>query len=81
MSKAVYLGLSRRELSKILIDESFYDYVKPKESEKAKLFYMDTDIVYIKADDTYKDITEDTETTFDTSNYELDRRLPKGKLY
>ena len=30
MSKAVYLGLSRRELSKILIYESFYDYVKPK---------------------------------------------------
>ena len=41
---------------------------------------MDTDIVYINADDTYKDITEDTETTFDTSNYELDRQLPKGKI-
>ena len=41
---------------------------------------MDTDIVYIKADDTCKDITEDTETKFDTSNYELDRQLPKGKI-
>ena len=28
-------------------------------------------IVYIKADDTYKDIAEDVETRFDTANYEL----------
>ena len=42
---------------------------------------MDTDsfIVYIKTDDIYKDITEDIETGFATSNYELDRPLPKGK--
>ena len=36
-------------------------------------------IVCIKAEDIYKDITEDAETRFDTSNYELDRSLPKGK--
>ena len=36
-------------------------------------------IVYIKADEIYKDIAEDVETRFDTSNYELDRPLPKGK--
>ena len=42
---------------------------------------MDTDsfIVYIKTDDIYKDITEDFETRFNTSNYELERPLPKGK--
>ena len=42
---------------------------------------MDTDsfIIYIKTDDIYKDRTEDIETRFDTSNYELDRPLPKGK--
>ena len=42
---------------------------------------MDADsfIVYIKAGDIYKDIAEDVETRFDTSNYELDRPLPKGK--
>ena len=42
---------------------------------------MDTDsfFVYIKTDDTYKDIAEDVRTRFDTSNYELDRPLPKGK--
>ena len=43
--------------------------------------YMDTVsfIVYIKTDDIYKDILEDVETTFDTSNLELDRPLLKGK--
>ena len=40
---------------------------------------MDTDssIVYIKTDDIYKNIAGDVETRFDTSNYELDKPLPK----
>ena len=81
MNKPVYLGLSILELSKILMYEFWYDYVKPKYGEKAKLSYMDMDslIVYIKTDDIYKDIAEDVETKFDTSNCELDRPLPKGK--
>ena len=54
-------------------------YVKPKHCEKGKLCYMDTDIVYIKADDIYKYIAENVETGFDTSNYELDRPFPNGK--
>ena len=43
--------------------------------------YMDTDsfIVYIKADDIYKDIAEDVETRSDTSNFELDRPFSKEK--
>ena len=42
---------------------------------------MDTNslIVYIKTDDINKDIAEVVETRFDTSNFELDRLLPKGK--
>ena len=61
--------------------EFWYDYVKPKYGEKAKLSYMDIDsfIVYIKTDDIYKDIAKDVETRLDTSNYELDGPLPKGK--
>ena len=41
---------------------------------------LDTDsfIVYIKKDDIYKDIPEDVETKFDTSNYELHRPISKG---
>ena len=81
MNKPVYLGLSILELSKILMYEFWYDYVKPKYHEKAKLCYMDADnfIVYIKIDYIYKDIVEDVENRFDTSNYELDRPLPKVK--
>ena len=42
---------------------------------------MDTDsfIFHVKTDDIYKDIAEDVEKRFDTSNYEIDRPLPKGK--
>ena len=50
VNKAVYLGFSILELSKILIYQFCYDYVKSKYGKKAKLCYMDTDlfIVYIK---------------------------------
>ena len=86
MNKPVYLGLSILESSKILMYEFWYDYVKPKYDEKAKLCYIDTDsfIVYTKTDDIYIDIAKDVETRFDTLNYELkcnsiDRPLPKEK--
>ena len=50
MNKPVYLGLSILELSKIVMYESQYDYVKPKYGEKVKLCYMDTEkqIIFIK---------------------------------
>ena len=42
---------------------------------------MDTDsfTIYMKIEDTYVDIVKDFKTRFDTSNYELDRPLPRGK--
>ena len=43
MNKAVYLGLSILDLSKILMYEFWYDYVKSKFDEKAKLCYMNSD--------------------------------------
>ena len=81
MNKPVYLGLSILESSKVLMYEFWYDYVKPKHGKKVKLYYMVTDsfIVCIKTYDIYKEIAEDVESIFDTSNYELDRPLPKGK--
>ena len=53
MNKPACLRLSVLELIKILVYEFWYDYVKPKYGEKAKLCYMDTDsyILYIKTDD------------------------------
>ena len=49
-NKAVYLSLSILDISKIVMHEFWYDQVKPKYGEKAKLCYIDTDsiIVYIK---------------------------------
>ena len=60
MNKPVYLGLSILDLSKTVMYEFWYDYVKPKYGENAKLCYMDTDsfIVHSKADDIYRDIAE-----------------------
>ena len=57
------------------------DYVKPKYGENGKLCYMDTDsfIVHVRTDNIYKDVAEDGERIFDTSNFEIDRLLPKGK--
>ena len=49
------------------INEFWYDYVKLKNGKKVKYINFN---VYIKTDYIYKDIAEDVETTFDTSNYE-----------
>ena len=80
MNKLFYLGLSILDLSKTVMYEFWYGYVKPKYGENAKLCYMDTDsfIVHVKIDDIYKDIAEDVDTRFDTSNFEMGRPFPKG---
>ena len=77
----LYLYLSILEISSIVIYEIGYDYVKPKYGEKAKLCYMDTNnfMAYIKTEYIYSDILKDVETISDTSNYKLDKPLPKGK--
>ena len=81
MSKPIYLGLSILDISKILMYEFWYDYIKPKYGNDVKLCYMDTDsfVMNIKTEDFYKDIANDVEKRFDTSNYEVDRPLPTGK--
>ena len=81
MNELVYLGLSILDLSKTVMYELWYDYVKPKYDGNAELCFMDTDsfIVHIKTDDIYKNIADEVETRFDTSNFEIDRPLPKGK--
>ena len=81
MNKPIYLGLSILEISKLLMHEFWYDYMKPKYGDNVKLCYMDTDsfTMNIKTEDFYKDIANDIEKRFDTSNYECDRPLPTGK--
>ena len=81
MNKPVYLGLSKLDPSKTVIYEFWYDYLKPKYGENARLCYMDTDsfIFHVKTDNIYKKCAEDVETRFDTSNFEIDTPLPNGK--
>ena len=81
MNKPIYLGLSILEISKILMYEFWYDYIKPKCDNDVKLCYMDTDsfIMNIKTNDSYEDIANDVENRFDTSNYEVNRPLPMGR--
>ena len=81
MSKPIYLGLLILDISKILMYEFWYDYIKPKYGNDVKLCYMGMDsfVMNIKTEDFYKDIANDVEKRFDTSNYEVDRPLPTGK--
>ena len=78
MNKPIYLGQAILDISKTLMYEFWYDYIKPKYEEKARLCYMD---IHIKREDFYKDIVDDVDRWFDTSNYDKDdnRPLPIGK--
>ena len=79
MNKAVYLSMSILGISKTLMYKLWYDYIKPKKyQDYTKLCYIDTDsfIIYIKTEDFYKDIVNDVEKWFDTSNYSEDDNKP-----
>ena len=80
MNKPIYLGMSILDISKTLMYEFWYDYIKPKYQDRAKLCYMDTDsfVIHIKTEDCYEDIANDVEKLFDTSNCNEDdaRMLP-----
>ena len=80
MNKPIYLGLSILDISKITMYEFWYDFMKSKYGNRAKLFYMDTDsfIINIKTEDFYEDISENVIERFDTSNYIYNRPLPIG---
>ena len=61
MNKPIYLGQAILDISKTLMYEFWYDYIKPKYGDKARLCYMDTDsfVMHSKAEDFYKDIAGD----------------------
>ena len=78
MNKPIYLGQAILDISKTLMYEFWYDYIKPKYGDKARLCYMDTDsfVMHIKTEDFYKDIAGDVERWFDTSNYDKNDKRP-----
>ena len=84
MNKPVYLGQAILDLSKIVMYEFHYDYMKKKyDDDKLTLCYMDTDsLIYdIETEDFHKDIADNVENKFDTSGCRNDgsRPLPVGK--
>ena len=81
MNKPVYLMQAILDLSKIVMYEFHYDYMKRKyNDDKLTLCYMDTGslICSIETDDFYKDIADDVANRFDTSGCNPDRPLPVG---
>ena len=78
MNKPVYLGQAILDISKTLMYEFWYDYIKPKYGDKARLCYMDTDsfIMLVQTHDFYIDISNDVERWFDTSNFDENDNRP-----
>ena len=82
MNKPVYLGMSILDISKTLMYEFWYDYIKPKYGDRAKLCYTDTDsfIIHIITEDFFEDISNDVEKWYDTSNYgENDKKTSSNR--
>ena len=72
MNKPIYLGQAILDISKTLMYEFWYEYIKPKYKDKARLCYMDTDsfIINVKTEDFYE------EKQFDISNYDKNDKRP-----
>ena len=71
MNKPVYLGQAILDLSKVVMYEFRYDYMKTKYGENLKLCYMDTDslVYHIKTEDFYEDLAKVVKARFDTNGY------------
>ena len=78
MNRPIYIGMSVLDIRKALMYEFLYGYIKPKYQDKEELCYMETDsnVIYIKTKDFYRDIADDVKKWFDTSNYGKDDNRP-----
>ena len=78
MTKPLYLGMSRLDISKTPMYKFWYNYNDPKYGDRTKLCYTYTDsfIIYIKTKDFFEDISNDVEKWFRTSNYDKNDKRP-----
>ena len=78
VNKLLYLGMAILDISKMFMYKFWYDYIKPRYGDRAKLCYTDSDsfIIHIFIEDFFEDSSEDVERWFDRSNYdENDKNL------
>ena len=73
LNRPAYVGMCILDISKTLMYDFHYNYIKDKYDDKAKLLFTDTDsLMYeIQTDDVYKDLFVDKEK-FDNSDYSKD---------
>ena len=78
MVKPLYLGMSMFDISKKLMYEFYYDYIKPKYGDRAKLCYAVTDsfVIDIITEDFFEDISNGVERWFDKSNFDENDKRP-----
>ena len=74
LRKPIYLGMSILDISKTLMYDFHYNYIKSKYGNNAKLLFTDTDsLCYeITTEDFLKDISKNVHERFDTSNIDKD---------
>ena len=78
MNKPAYLGMSILDISKTLMYKFWYDYIKSKCEDRAKLCYTDNDsfIIHIITEEFFEYIAGDAKKWFDTSNYDENHKRP-----
>ena len=76
LNKPISVGFTVLEISKLIMYQFYYDYLKPKYGDRCTLLFTDTDSLccHIETDDLYADMAQNLDL-FDTSNFEQDHPL------
>jgi len=90
LNKPITVGFAILEISKLIMCQLYYDYLKPTYGNNCKLLFTDTDsfCCHIQTDDLYGDMArhisekknEKAGHYFDTSNFEKDHPFTPMKI-